>query len=860
MNLQQAPSGFAAPGRVRLPLFFSLALREGRAGFSGFYIFVACVALGVMVISAVGAISDSLRSGLERQGEQILGGDVTLSRSHARATPAELAFLRARGLVSEAGIMRTMARSPDGAEQALVELKAVDRAYPLAGEVSLESGGALFDAIGTPGTAAVDPILLDRLGVPLGGTITLGKAQVTIRATIGSEPDGIADRLTYGPRILVTLPTLEETGLVQPGTLLRWRYALKLPADRGDDPAALAAFRAEVARSLPESGFVLADRRDPSPQVTRTVDRLRQFLGLIGLTALLVGGVGVANAVTTFIDRRRKVIATFKSLGATNRTVLAIFLTQVMLMAAVGVAIGLALGYAVPAVVHAIYGDMLPIRTGLVVRLSTIAVACAYGFLVTALFTLWPLGQAELISPAVLFRDEVQEHRPRPRRGILVMTLLIALALLAFAAIRSESPSIALAFCGALAVIFALFMGLGSLVTWGARRVPRPRRPEFALAIGNLGAPGGLTRTVILSLGAGLSLLVAVAVANASLVGELRSRIPARAPNYFVLDLPKDDLAGLTQLVSGLVPGADVESAPMLRGRIVKLNGAAPEDMKVPPEAQWVLAGDRGLSYAAAVPSGSKVVAGEWWPEGYDGPPLVSFERQLAQKLGLKLGDTVTVNVLGRNLAARISNLRELSWDSLAINFVMIFSPNALQAAPHNLLATIALPRTVSLQTEAEVARALGKAYPAVTAVRVKDALNAFTAIFVKIMTAVQIAGGITLVAGALVLAGALATAQRRRILEAVILKTLGATQRRILAAHFAEYLILATVTATLAVVLGTITAWFALTSVMDLKFTLSWWAIAEALALSIVLVLVFGGYGTWRVLRARPVPYLRTA
>jgi putative ABC transport system permease protein len=326
-----------------------------------------------------------------------------------------------------------------------------------------------------------------------------------------------------------------------------------------------------------------------------------------------------------------------------------------------------------------------------------------------------------------------------------------------------------------------------------------------------------------------------------------------------VLDVPKDEIDGLTRVVRGVVPDAAFESAPMLRGRIVKLKDKAPEEMKVAPEAQWVLAGDRGLTYAEEIPAGSRLVKGEWWSKDYAGEPLVSFEAELAKKLGLTIGDLVTVNVLGRNVTARVANLREVNWESLAINFVMVFSPNTLKGAPHNLLATITLPRSVSLQTEAEVARALGKAYPAVTAIRVKDALNAFAAIYTKVMTAVRVAAGVTLAAGALVLAGALATAQRRRILEAVILKTIGATRRRVLTAHIAEYVGLALVTAVLAGLLGSLAAWAALTQVMDVHFTFSWPAVLQALFAAILLVVVFGAVGSWRVLSARAVPYLRS-
>src|SRR5690606_16885692 len=250
-------------------------------------------------------------------------------------------------------------------------------------------------------------------------------------------------------------------------------------------------------------------------------------------------------------------------------------------------------------------------------------------------------------------------------------------ALVLFVVVSSEVKWIAISFCLGLVAVFALFAGLGALVTAAARRVPRSRFPEVALAIGNLGAPGGLTRSIVLSLGAGLSLLVAVALTDVSMVRELTTRLPETSPTYFVLDIRKDQAADFRQLVDRVAPGSEVRDAPMLRGRIVELGGRPVDQIKPPPEAEWVLTGDRGLTYSEDVPEGSRVGAGEWWPADYDGEPLVSFEAELAGHLGIGLGDTVTVNVLGRNITARIASLREVKWESLAINFVMVFSPNA---------------------------------------------------------------------------------------------------------------------------------------------------------------------------------------
>jgi putative ABC transport system permease protein len=844
---------------LRLPLVFTLALREQRNGLKGFYVFIACVALGVAVITGVGALADVLRASFERQGEALLGGDVTLSRPHRPAEDAERVWLSGQGRLSETASMRAMARRPDGREQALVELKGVDGAYPLVGGVRLAEAVSLDAAIrGQPG-AAVDPILLERLGLKVGDRLSLGTIEVPIRATIAAEPDKLVDRLTVGPRVLVSLATLKRAGLIEPGSLVGWRYALKLTDSTHGSDRALVAFRDLVKAALPEGGYTVRDRRDPSPQVSRALERLRQFLTLVGLTALLVGGVGVANAVATYIDRRRLVIAAFKSLGATGGTILGVHLLQVLLIAGIGIIVGIALGMLIPIVLTAAFGDALPIKADLALSTRSLLTGVGYGLLVSLLFALWPLGRAEQVRAGVLFRDEVAPQRALPRPPILALIVGCGLLLSGLAIFTAEVRLLALYYCLGVVGVFAVFVGLGSAVAFLARAVARPRLPELALAIGRLGAPGGLTRSVVLSLGTGLSLLVTVALVDASVVHELTARLPEESPNYFVLDIKPSESEEFRALVVSEAPAARVAEAPMLRGRVIKLGSQLAEDVKAAPEAQWVLTGDRGLTYAQDVPDGSTVVAGAWWPADYAGEPLVSFEAETAKGLHLKVGDTITVNVLGRNVTARIANLREVRWESLSLNFVMVFSPNTLSGAPHNLLATITLPKDHSLAAEAKLAQHIGRAFPATTAIRVKDAIEAFNVIFGRVMVAVRTAGSVTLLAGALVLAGALATAQRRRIQEAVILKALGATSRRILLTHLTEYAILALLTAFISVLIGSLAAWIVLSHGMEVDFVFSGWAAGEAVLAAISLVAVFGGLGTWRVLRARPVPYLRS-
>ncbi|MGI9385518.1 MAG: ABC transporter permease, partial [Methyloligellaceae bacterium] len=374
----------------------------------------------------------------------------------------------------------------------------------------------------------------------------------------------------------------------------------------------------------------------------------------------------------------------------------------------------------------------------------------------------------------------------------------------------------------------------------------------------SLAGPGALARTVPLSLGASLRLLAAVSLVNASLIAEFESGLPENAPSYFVLDIGKNDVDRFSAIVRDRVPEARLEHAPMLRGRIVSLKGVPADRIKASPDVSWVLNGDRGLTFAKTLPEASTLVEGKWWPENYEGPPLVSIEAEIAYGFGLQIGDMIAVNVLGRKLEAKIANLRTVDWDSLAINFVLVFSPNALEKAPYNRLATLTLPPEVSSDREGRLVQALAETFPSTTAIRVRDAIDAFRGIVAQVMLAVRAAGGLTLLVGAIVLGGALATSHRRRIRDAVIFKTLGATRRQIMAAHFTEYAVLAAVAGVAALGLGTLAAYLVVTLAMKSEFTFSLPAALQAVGLSALLVLAFGAAGTWRVLGVRPVPYLR--
>jgi putative ABC transport system permease protein len=842
---------------VWLPLRF--AVRELRGGLRGFYVFVACISLGVMAIAGVGSVASGLSDGLARDGRVILGGDLAFSLSLREASDAERAFLNSHGRLSTAATMRAMVRTGDG-RSALVEVKAVDAAYPLYGAVALDPAGSLASALavrdGAYGAAA-DPALLARLDLKPGDRVMLGAAAIDIRASLVSEPDKLAGGIGFGPRLLISAAALRATGLLQPGSVVRWHYRLRLPENDARDQAVKAVTDAAAAQ-LPEAGWEVRSRANASPSLEQSVERFTQYLTLVGLTALLVGGVGVANAVKSHLDRRRNVIATLKSLGATGSRVFAIYLTQVSALAALGALPGLAIGAALPFLIAWVFGGVLPLPLAPALHPGDLALALLYGLLTAIAFALWPLGRAHDVPVSALFRDAVTSDQRWPRKSYVVATVLVVAALTAIAIELAYDRRIAAIFVVAAACVFLLLRLVAALLMWIARRLPRARSPVVRLAIANIHRPGTLTPSVVLSLGLGLALLVTVVEIDGNLRKQFLAALPDKAPSFFFVDIASAEAEKFDAFIREHAPRAVLERVPMLRGRIVAAHGVPAAELKPPPDAAWALQSDRGITYSNVVPAGSRVIAGEWWKPDYDGPPLVSFEKRIADGLGLKLGDPVVVNVLGRNLTATIANLRALDWQSLGINFVMVFSPNTLRGAPHTHIATLTYPGGSTTEQEVALLKALANAFPTVTAVRVREAVDAFGNILTNLVRAIRGASGLTLVVAVLVLGGALAAGHRHRVYDAVILKTVGATRGRLLAAYAIEYLTLGVATAVFGVVAGAAAAAFVVARVMNLPFTLLPGPALIAAAAAVVTMVVLGLIGTYTALGQKPAPVLR--
>lgn len=830
-----------------------LARREMRGGFRGFRIFLACLTLGVAALAAIGSLSSAIVAGLKDDARAIVGGDVQIRITGRTLAPEQQAYVRSNATaVTVVREMRAMAHAAND-ERALVEVKAVGGAYPLFGAVQSDPAAPLSDLLAADGGrfgAVVESNLLVRLGIDVGDTIRVGDATFVINGRIVHEPDRVATVFLLGPRVLVSAAALDATGLVREGSLIYHKTRVRL--EQGAD---VGAWVDALNGRFPDAAWRIKDVRNSQPGLKRFVDRFGIFLTLVGLTALVVGGIGIANAVKSYLDSRVETIAVLKCLGAPGPLVFRLYLIQVLAMAVIGVAIGLALGAAVPPVLAAIFADSLPFPTRTGFFPAPLAFAALYGVLTAFLFAVWPLARARDVPAAGLFRAIVAPSAGRPRTEYIVVAGVAALALAALAIIAGGQAYytkwFVLGVIGALIVLRLASIGLVRLVAV----IKRPRHMALRLAITNLGRPGATTAGVMVSLGAGLSVLTAVALLQANLAQEIKERAPRNAPAFFFIDIQPGQADAFRSLLTSQPGVKEIQQVPMLRGRVIRVNGVPSDEVDVVPGEKWVTRAEIGFSYRGEMPEGTRLTAGEWWPRDYSGPPLISLDDDVAQGMNLKLGDTMTFNILGRSVTAEIANFRVIDWSDYSVNFIVIFAPGTLEGAPQSYVANA----VVDPAKEDDVYATMTGTFANVSAIRVRDVFVTLMSMLGRIVTAVNSTAVLAILSGVLVLSGAIAAGHRRRVYDSVILKVLGATRWDVMRAYALEYALVGLLAAAIAIIVGWVAAYFVVTEIMNGEWT-NMPAVAALTALGgLVITVSIGLVGTYRALAHKPMPVLRS-
>ncbi|MES0826336.1 ABC transporter permease [Ruegeria sp. SCP11] len=841
---------------MSLRLASRLARRELRGGVRGFRVFIACLALGVAAIAAVGSVRQAIQTGLTQEGAALLGGDAQLDFTYRFASGDEREWMQQVATdMSEVVDFRSMAvvRQGDETQRTLTQVKAVDAAYPLLGTPLLDPDQPLPTALdgtqGLPG-AVMDPVLIDRLGLTVGDRFALGAQEFVLTAALIHEPDGAADGFALGPRTLVRTEDLRDSGLLAPGTLFSTKYRLNLPPDTD-----LATLFETAQQSFDGTGMRWTDARNGAPGIAEFVTRLSAFLVLVGLSGLAVGGIGVSAAVRAFLAKKTETIATLRTLGADRATIFQTYMTQIGVLSGIGIAIGIALGGLLPLLLAPLIEARLPVPAVFSLYSRPLAEAALYGVLTAFLFTLWPLARTEEVRAATLFRDALSSASAIPRTVFVVATGIGLALLITAASVFSGSIRLTLWTSGGL--IGALL--LLTLSAFAIRKLARVSaksargHPALRWALSAISDPREGAASVVLSLGLGLSVLAAVGQIDGTLRNAISGNLPDVAPSYFFVDIQKDQMPGFSHRLESDPAVSRIESAPMLRGIITQINGQPAREVA---GDHWVLDGDRGVTYSTTQPQNARITAGEWWPEDYTGTPQVSFAAEEAEEMGLALGDELTVNILGRDIRAEITSLREVDFSTAGMGFIMSMNPSALAGAPHSFIATVYAEE----QAEAAILRDLAGQFPNITAIRVRDAIDRVSGLLAGLAAATSYGAGVSLLTGFLVLIGAAAAGEIARQYESAILKTLGADRRRILLSFALRSILLGAAAGGVALLTGILGGWAVATYIFDTGFTVIW---TSALGIVLAGVLVTLGAGlifALRPLAVRPARILRAA
>ncbi|MBK9433111.1 MAG: FtsX-like permease family protein [Sphingomonadales bacterium] len=834
---------------MNLPTLWRIARRDLSARIRGLRLLAVCLFLGVATLAGIGSLTAGISDELARRGQVILGGDIQIGIAQRAASDEEKAAFRRVGTLSETIRLRAMARNADSEDSTLIELKAIDNAYPLYGRYRRDSQNAEY-SITPKHRLDVGQALAEKLDLRVARSkLVIGSVTLPVTAIITEEPDRLGEGFTLGPVAIVDFETLRKTGLIQPGSMYQSKYRIKLPATANPETVAKT-----LEAQFPSAGWEITDRSNGAPGTRRFIERMGQFLTLVGLAALVIAGIGVGNGVGSYLESKRASIATLKVNGADSSTIFRIYMLQILTVAVFAIIAGLAVGTLVPQAISTVAGDVLPVAPGFAVHPVPLVVSALYGLLIAIAFALPPLARARTIPAAGLFRTVVETSSRIDRRTLFAVGLAIS-AVVALAVGTAREPLFSLVFVAAAAGLLLLLTGLAVAIRAMAARLPRPKAPLARMALANMHRPGSQTRALVVALGLGLTLFVTLTAIQTSINAEIRARVPERAPSFFALDIPRDRATEFTQLVQTQAPGAQINMIPSLRGSIVEFAGQRVDQMAELPEGAWVLRGDRGLTYSPVVPQGSEVSQGAWWPANYKGPPLVSMDERVAEALGVEVGDSLTVNVLGVEIPAKIAALRTVKWENFGLNYALVFSPGAFDSAPHNMVATLTVPKT----KENALAKAIPTAFPSASLITVGDVIGQVSALLTQMAQAIAAAASIAILSGIAVLIGAIAAARQSRIYDSVILKLLGATRRQILTAQAIEYGLLSLILGLVSLLLGLAAGWYVVVEIFDFAFEPDPAMLALTLIGGAGVTFLLGMAGSLPILAARPSEALRS-
>ena len=847
-----------------------VAIVDLRGDLRRFGILLSCLALGVGTIAGVSSVGAALQEAILRNANTLMGGDLQVVRADRRADAAELDYIKSLGVVSETISSNSRADAvDDSGNTVFLDIYAVDGNYPLYGNVTspqLTDGQKPADLLalkdGVYG-AIVDPVILDRLGIDVGGHFRVNQTEFEVRGLLGSLPNGALRGFHLGLTAVMSIEAQQanpNTRAPLPGLLTQYSYKVKL--NEGDyrvhQPIVTAHFASDPQWKV-QSPY------DAAGDLSRLYDLFVRFLLIVGLSALLVGGIGISNAVSAYIGERQRAIATLRSLGATGPRIMVHFFTQIGLLSLVGIVIGLVIGAALTAAALPVLGRILAVDLPPSVHFPSLATALGFGILAAFAFSYLPLTNARKMRPAMLFRTvgtSVQSLKAREYVELGVLLPLIVAGLLIFGLAYLTTRDFGLVFWYSIGVIvaFLLLRFAGVALQLVLRLMPALPSTTWRNAFRGIHRPGSPAPVVIMSLGLGLAMLLVIVILTANVRNQLTGQVTKDAPTFVATDLFDDEVIALDEFLEATGYVTDYRYSPMIRATVSKIKGVSTDELRdnksLGGEAQYFIGTQEILmTWSDVMPDNSTLVEGEWWPEGYEGPAMASLKDDIAQSLGIKPGDTIELTLFGESIEVKVANLRDFQFQS-GLNFMVTATPGTFADFPGTNLATI----KAAEGKEKDLERALAREYPDITFIPVGEALNQAAEILGQLSVAVNIVGGLAVINGLLVLAGTMAAGRKQRESDAVVNKVLGSTRGNVVRTFALEYALLGTFAAALATAVGIAGAYMIIKLAgMDVGFGVDPVLILGVLIGSVLLTIVTGAATTWSALSTRPAQYLRS-
>ena len=836
-----------------------MALREIRASWKRLLFFFICIAIGVGSIVALRSVIQNVRGALASETRTLIASDILLSSN--TPMPADVRELVAReakaGRVAEttdAVEIATMVRPADGRPVArMVELRAVQAAFPFYGTLTLRDGAYSHERLAGRG-ALVRPELLAQLDLRVGDRILIGAQPFEIRGVIVSEPGRSLGAFSLGPRVLVDYADLEDTGLLSFGSRANYQLLLRAP-----EPT-VRQLGATLTDALANKFVRSRGYWQNADRIGEDLTRAENYLSLVGLVILILGGIGVSSVTRVFVQQKVRSIAILKCLGGSSARVLAIYMTQVIALGAAGSALGVALAGAVIASVPSFVGSLagtLQIEYGL--SASAVEQGLAIGVLVSLLFSVVPLLEVRLVKPSLLLRNDVP---PLGRIDWLKwgVTGAVAASLVGVAAWQAGSLRVGLMLSAGFVATAVVLHGAGIALIWAVQPLRFSRSFALRQAVLHVVRPGNQTRVILLAVGLGSFFILGVRALQADLLRDFAVQIGPTAPDMFLIDIQpaqRDALSAYLDSQNGDAPPPN--TIPVLRARVTGVKG---RDVTLDSYEQ--VRGRSGLSreftitYRPELERNEKVIAGEWWdPRTPAAEPEVSIEEGFLRTTRLNVGDLMSFDVLGRQVTARVASIRRVDWqDFRSGGFMFVFRPGVFDAAPHTFIASFKGPGDPD--TRARMQAGLVAQFPNVSVIDLREILQTVSGIVNNVTTAVTVVGSLVLLSGALILVGAVSMTKFRRVYEAAILKTLGASGRLIAAMLVLEYGVLGAIAGTVGALGAIALSWAVATYALELAWSPAVALTIGGIVVTSIFVAVVGVVASWDVLRHKPLSTLR--